>query len=202
MRRVHRRVLIGIAAAVFALTGAGAVALFRTAPQPRADAPPALVGSFAQFTANDAPSPAPQAGFTANGKPTSLADFRGRVVLLNFWATWCGPCVAEMPSLDRLEAALGGEDFVVVAVSEDRNPAVVEPFFSGHQIQHLAKYHDPGGALASAFGIRGLPTSALIDRKGNVVGRIEGPAEWDSAQAKALIRHYMSAGGAGTQAQL
>ena len=202
MRRVHRRVLIGIAAAVFALTGAGAVALFRTAPQPRADAPPALVGSFAQFTANDAPSPAPQAGFTANGKPTSLADFRGRVVLLNFWATWCGPCVAEMPSLDRLEAALGGEDFVVVAVSEDRNPAVVEPFFSGHQIQHLAQYHDPGGALASAFGIRGLPTSAVIDRKGNVVGRIEGPAEWDSAQAKALIRHYMSAGGAGTQAQL
>jgi thiol-disulfide isomerase/thioredoxin len=182
VRRVHRRALIGIAAAVFALTGAGAVALFRTAPQPRADAPPALVGSFAQFTANDAPSPAPQAGFTANGKPTSLADFRGRVVLLNFWATWCGPCVAEMPSLDRLEAALGGEDFVVVAVSEDRNPAVVEPFF--------------------AFGIRGLPTSALIDRKGNVVGRIEGPAEWDSAQAKALIRHYMSAGGAGTQAQL
>jgi thiol-disulfide isomerase/thioredoxin len=191
VRRVHRRALIGIAAAVFALTGAGAVALFRTAPQQRADAPPALVGSFAQFTAND-----------ANGKPTSLADFRGRVVLLNFWATWCGPCVAEMPSLDRLEAALGGEDFIVVAVSEDRNPAVVEPFFAEHQIGHLAQYHDPGGALASAFGIRGLPTSAVIDRKGNVVGRIEGAAEWDSAQAKALIRHYMSAGGAGTQAQL
>jgi thiol-disulfide isomerase/thioredoxin len=202
VRRVHRRVLIGIAAAVFALTGAGAVALFRTAPQQRADAPPALVGSFAQFTANEAPSPAPQAGFTANGKPTSLADFRGRVVLLNFWATWCGPCVAEMPSLDRLEAALGGEDFIVVAVSEDRNPAVVEPFFAEHQIGHLAQYHDPGGALASAFGIRGLPTSAVIDRKGNVVGRIEGAAEWDSAQAKALIRHYMGAGGAGTQAQL
>jgi len=194
--------VIGTAAAVFALTGAGAVALFRTAPRQHADAPPTLVGSFAQFTANEAPSPAPQAGFTANGKPTSLADFRGRVVLLNFWATWCGPCVAEMPSLDRLEAALGGQDFIVIAVSEDRNPAVVEPFFAEHKIQHLSLFHDPGGALASAFGIRGLPTSAVIDTKGNVVGRIEGPAEWDSGQAKALIRHYMGAGGAGTQAQL
>jgi hypothetical protein len=107
-----------------------------------------------------------------------------------------------MPSLDQLEAALGGEDFIVVAVSEDRNPAVVQPFFSEHHIGHLAHYHDPGGALASAFGIRGLPTSALIDRKGNVVGRIEGPAEWDSSQAKALIRHYMGGGSTGTQTQL
>ena len=200
MRRVHRRVLIGIAAAGFALTAAGAVALFRTAPEQRADAPPALAGSFADFTANQAPSPAPGAGFMTDGKPTSLADFRGRVVLLNFWATWCGPCVAEMPSLDRLQAALGGGDFVVVAVSEDRNAAVVEPFFADHKIQHLGHFHDPGGALASAFGIRGLPTSAVIDRKGNVVGRIEGPAEWDSGQAKALIRHYM--GGPTTAAQL
>ena len=70
------------------------------------------------------------------------------------------------------------------------------------KFQHLSLFHDPGGALASAFAIRGLPTSAVIDTKGNVVGRIEGPAEWDSGQAKALIRHYMGAAGAGTQAQL
>src|SRR5262245_405100 len=200
VRRVHRRVLIGIAAAVLALTAAGAVAFFQTPPEQRADAPPALAGSFSDFTANEAPSPAPEVAFTADGKPTSLADFHGRVVLLNFWATWCGPCVAEMPSLDRLEAELGGGEFIVVAVSEDRDEAVVDPFFADHKIQHLAHFHDPKGALASAFGVRGLPTSAVIDREGNVVGRIEGSAEWDSSQAKALIRHYI--GNASTQAQL
>lgn len=191
MRRVHRRVSIGGVAATLVLAAVGALTLIWAPSDERADTPPALAGSIANFTLIDAPSPAPGVGFTLDGKATSLADYRGRVVLLNFWATWCGPCVAEMPSLDRLEAALGGDGFTVIAVSQDRSPAVILPFFDQLGIRHLARYHDPAGALSRAFALRGLPTSMLIDREGSVVGRIEGPVEWGSAEAEALIRHFM-----------
>jgi thiol-disulfide isomerase/thioredoxin len=189
--RVPRRVLIGAVAALVLLGGAGAASLIRAPAPQRAGTPPALAGSFADFTVNDAPSPAPETGFMLDGRPMRLADFKGRVVLVNFWATWCGPCVAEMPSLDRLEARLGGEDFAVLTVSEDRSPAVIAPFFDQHRLRHLKRYHDPGGALSRGFGIRGLPTTILIDREGREAGRIEGPAEWDSPQAEALIRHFI-----------
>jgi thiol-disulfide isomerase/thioredoxin len=188
--RVQRRILIGAVVAALLLL-AGAAALIRAPAPQRADAPPALAGSYKDFTANAAPPPAPEAGFTLDGKPMSLADFRGRVVLVNFWATWCGPCVAEMPSLDRLQAELGGTDFTVITLSEDRNPAVIAPFYETHGLEHLKPYHDPSGALSRAFGIRGLPTSVLIDRQGREVGRLEGPAEWDSGEALALLRHFL-----------
>ena len=171
-----------------------AAALVRIPTQPHADAPPALAGSFADFTVNDAPSPAPEVGFTAEGKPVTLADFRGRVVLVNFWATWCGPCVAEMSSLDRLQGKLGGRGFTVLAVSEDRNAALIPPFMARHGLTRLGRYHDPAGALSRAFGVRGLPTSVLIDRAGRALGRIEGPAEWDSPEALALMRYFIDAG--------
>ena len=174
------------------MAAAVAAAFIRIPAEPRADAPPALAGSFADFTVNDAPSPAPEAGFALDGKAMTLADFRGRVVLVNFWATWCGPCVAEMPSLDRLEATLGGPNFIVLTISEDRDPGVIEPFFVQHGLKRLGRYHDPGGALSRAFKVRGLPTSVLIDRDGEVAGRIEGPAEWDSPDALALIRYFIA----------
>jgi thiol-disulfide isomerase/thioredoxin len=197
--RVQRRVLIGAVAAALLLAGAGAATLIRAPAPQRADTPPALAGSFADFTVNAAPSPAPEVGFTLDGRPMSLADFRGRVVLVNFWATWCGPCVAEMPSLDRLEAELGGKDFTVLTLSEDRNPAVIAPFYEKHGLRRLKRYHDPSGALSRAFGIRGLPTTVLIDRRGREVGRIEGPAEWDSPAALALIRHFIGQEAGSTQ---
>jgi thiol-disulfide isomerase/thioredoxin len=190
--RVQRRFLIGaVVAALLLLAGAGAATLVRAPAPQRADMPPALAGSYKDFTVNAAPSPAPEVGFTLDGKPMSLADFKGRVVLVNFWATWCGPCVAEMPALDRLQAQLGGEDFAVVTLSEDRNPAVIAPFYETHGLDHLKRYHDPSGAVSRAFGIRGLPTSVLIDRQGREVGRLEGPAEWDSSEALALLRHFI-----------
>jgi thiol-disulfide isomerase/thioredoxin len=191
--RVQRRVLIGAVAALLLAAAAVAAALMRIPTQPRTDAPPALAGSFSDFTVNDAPSPAPEVEFALDGKRMTLADFRGRVVLVNFWATWCGPCVAEMPSLDRLQGMLGGRDFAVLTISEDRNPAVIEPFFAAHGLKRLGRYHDPGGALSRVFKVRGLPTSVLIDR-GGVIGRIEGPAEWDSAEALALIRFFIGEG--------
>jgi thiol-disulfide isomerase/thioredoxin len=128
----------------------------------------------------------------AEERETSLRAFRGRLVLLNFWATWCAPCIREMPSLDRLQAKLGGEGLAVVAVSEDfKGREVVVPFFERLGLEALDTYLDPDGTLAAAVGVAGLPTTLLIDREGRVIGGLEGPAEWDSDEAIRFIRHYL-----------
>ncbi len=144
-----------------------------------ADRPPAG-GLFADaFTWLEPPAPAPGTAFQdADGRATSLEAFRGRVVLLNFWATWCAPCIREMPSLDRLQAKLGGEGLTVAAVSEDfAGLEVVTPFFKRLGLANLEVYLDPDGTLSRAAGIAGLPTTLLIDREGRLVGGLEGPAE-------------------------
>lgn len=155
--------------------------------------PPAFRGVLEPFTPSDQPQAAPDVAFTdATGRKLSLADFRGKVVLLNFWATWCVPCVEEMPSLDRLQAKLGSDRFTVVAISVDRQGLdVVEPFLAKTAVHNLATYLDPSGASMRAFGVRGLPTTFVIDRNGHDAGRLEGMAHWDSAQAEALVRHYV-----------
>lgn len=161
---------------------------------------PALAGSPAAggslggaFTWLTPPTPAPATPITlADGSKTSLRAFRGTVVLLNFWATWCAPCVHEMPSLDRLQARLKGEGLEVVAVSEDvTGMNRVGPFFERLNLRNLTIYLDSDGTLGSAIGISGLPTTLLIDRTGLMLGGMEGPAEWDSDEALALIRHYL-----------
>ncbi|MFN3233502.1 MAG: TlpA family protein disulfide reductase [Alphaproteobacteria bacterium] len=122
------------------------------------------------------------------GSTLRLADFEGRVILLNLWATWCGPCVHEMPSLDRLQAQRGGKDFIVIALSSDRGEArAVDPFFEETGLTELQKFYDPMNEMGRALGVRGLPTTLLIDAQGREVGRLEGPAEWDSEEALALI---------------
>ncbi|MDH3472664.1 MAG: TlpA family protein disulfide reductase [Rhodospirillales bacterium] len=159
---------------------------------------PPLKGLFQDnFTLLNPPAPAPQTAFTdAAGQARRLGDFAGRVVLLNFWATWCAPCVRELPTMDRLQARLGGEGLAVVAVSWDRGGlAVVEPFLAELGIEHLDIYLDTPGRTGPEFGVRGLPTTFLIDRQGRMVGGMEGPAEWDSPEAEALIRHYLARGG-------
>lgn len=128
-----------------------------------------------------------------DGAPSTLADRRGKVVVLNLWATWCPPCVREMPSLDRLEAALGGPDFEVIALSVDRGgAAVVLPFLENLGVGALGVYLDTSSRVLGALGIVSLPTTILIGRDGNELGRVVGPAEWDSVQAMALIRHYLA----------
>jgi thiol-disulfide isomerase/thioredoxin len=105
------------------------------------------------------------------------ADWRGRIVVLNFWATWCIPCVAELPSLDRLAAS--APDFAVLAVSADRTGAeVVSPFLKAHGIAHLTTLLDPHMAAGQAFGVAGFPTTLVIDASGRLRGRLEGPADW------------------------
>ncbi len=139
------------------------------------------------------PQPAPTAEFrNASGKHLTLADFRGRVVLLNIWATWCGPCRAEMPSLDRLQALHKGDGLAVLAVSVDGGgSAPVRRFFQQSGIRNLPLYLDADSATARAFGARSIPTTLLIDRDGNVVGSLVGAMQWDSPDALALIRRYL-----------
>lgn len=121
------------------------------------------------------------------GKTISLANFRGRVVLLNVWATWCPPCREEMPSLDRLNAERGGPSFEVVALSIDRDIALVAPFYREIGVKTLKGYFDPNARASAALGAFAVPATLLIDQQGREVGRALGPAEWDSAEVKALI---------------
>jgi thiol-disulfide isomerase/thioredoxin len=127
-----------------------------------------------------------------SGQRVVLDSFRGRVVLLNLWATWCIPCRKEMPALDRLQAALGGPDFEVVALSLDRGGAAASKrFLDGTGATKLALYVDATGKLANEFKAIGLPTTILIGRDGREIGRLLGPAEWDGEDAKALVRGAM-----------
>lgn len=159
----------------------------------RGGASPPLEGWMAQFTLNDPPRPAPETEFrTIEGDRVTLAAFKGKTVLVNFWATWCLPCIREMPSLDRLQASFDRESFEILAVSVDRGGAeIVLPFLKKLKIKTLTPYLDRRMALARAFGIPGMPTSYLIDAEGRVVGSLPGIAEWDSPEAKALVRYYM-----------
>ena len=175
-----------------------AAALFAALLAPAAGAgaaSPPRNGPMAEFTPIDPPRPAPAAGFAAaDGSAVSLDSFRGRVVLLNLWATWCGPCVEEMPSLDRLQARLGGADFAVVAVSQDFGGlATVAPFYRRHGIAKLAIYTDSRNELSHKLGIQGLPTTMLFGRDGRAVGALVGGVAWDSPEAVALIRYYIDA---------
>jgi thiol-disulfide isomerase/thioredoxin len=119
----------------------------------------------------------------------SVADFAGKVVLLNLWATWCPPCVKEIPALDRLAAALDGTEVTVVAVSMDRKGiAVVRKAFADLDVHTLAPYIDPSGQALRAVRGMGLPMSLLIDRDGHELGRIIGPAAWDDDATIAFLR--------------
>lgn len=156
--------------------------------------PPKFAGLAGDFSPIDPPEQIAAPNFQDKmGQPVNLDSFKGKVVVLNFWATWCPPCVAEMPALDKLQSELGGADFTVVAVSTDRQGIKKSaPFYRRAGITHLELYNDARGGLLDAFQGHALPITILIDRDGKVVGRMEGPAQWDSAEAKALIAHYLS----------
>ncbi len=149
-----------------------------------------------KFTALAEPRPAPVATLTGDsGKTVALDSFRGRPVLINFWATWCAPCIEEMPSLLRLQQKLGG--LTILAVSEDRRGAeLVDPFVAQHGVGKLAIYLDAKNDVGHAFGIEGLPTSVLIDRAGLIRGRLEGAAEWDAGAMVKLLTPYVDETGA------
>ena len=153
----------------------------------------AIAGDTAVLRMHASPRRLPELVFEdGKGKRVTLADFRGRTVLLNVWATWCPPCREEMPSLDRLQKALGGPAFEVVALSIDAGGApVVKRFYDEIGIRSLAIYVDPGMRAAGQLATPGVPTTLLIDREGRELGRHAGPAQWDSPQALRVISGNM-----------
>ena len=162
---------------------------------PSRDAAKLLIkGQMINFTLSDNLKPAPAVAFVdAGGAERTLADFQGKVVLVNLWATWCAPCLREMPALDRLNAKLGGDDFLVLALAQERKGLeAVKAFLDKHDIRSLAAYVDQPMNATRAFGAFGLPASVLLDREGSELGRLVGPAEWDSPEAVALMRHFIA----------
>ena len=125
---------------------------------------------------------APMTQFIApNGSPVSLKAFKGKTVILNVWATWCGPCIREMPALERLSGKLDRGSAVVVLVSQDKGGvAIAKPFLDRLGIKNLTAYADPSGKLSRSLGIRGLPTTFIVTPKGTLASRAEGALEWDS----------------------
>jgi len=128
-----------------------------------------------------------------DGNEVTMADFEGRTVLFNLWATWCPPCRAEMPSLDALEAKLGGEDFQIVAVSVDtQDDGRAEAFYAETGLTDLAFYIEPTMTMFASLKQQGLahgmPTTMLVDGEGCAAGILSGPAEWDAPEAVRLVR--------------
>lgn len=143
---------------------------------------------FMKAAVEDAQSPASVAAvslsaeagfFDVGGRKFTLADFRGKVVLVNLWATWCPPCVAELPSLDRLQALLKDRNFAVVAISLDRGDMkTVTDFLEKRGVEHLTAYWDRDRDVPLKWKYEGLPVSFLLDEKGAVIEKFDGPREW------------------------
>lgn len=119
---------------------------------------------------------------------SSLAAYEGKIVVLNFWATWCGPCKKEMPGLDRLNTSMGGEDFAVVTLATGRNSVTgIKRFFGEAEVASLPEYRDIKQGIADAMSVPGLPTTVILDRDGTEIARLVGAAEWDTPSAKAIL---------------
>ena len=171
------------------LVPAAVIALVPFAPSIQ----PAGAQAPAGFAVHESPRPLPDIQFeNGRGEAMSLADLRGKVVLLNIWATWCAPCRREMPTLERLQAELGGPDFEVVALSIDRKVLpVVKEFYGELGLRELGMYVDTSAKASRELNALGVPTTLLIDREGNELGRLAGPAEWDSPEMVSFIRGYI-----------
>jgi thiol-disulfide isomerase/thioredoxin len=169
------------------------------APAPPAGAGrnPLSQGQMAAFVFRQQPEPLPEVSFQdAAGHTRTLADWRGKVVLLNLWATWCLPCRKEMPALDRLQGELAADKFEVVAVSVDRTGlAGARKFLEETGAARLGLYADATLRTVSSLRAAGLPASLLLDREGREIGRLLGPAAWDGEDAKRLIRAALAGGG-------
>lgn len=180
----RRMLLAAVALAI------GVVAMLLLGVKPSLGQPAKLnTGHMAAFVFK--PEPPALADFKfvdGSGKERSLGEWKGRVVLLNLWATWCAPCRKEMPDLDKLQAQIGSDKFEVVAISVDRSGVNgAKKFLEQVGVTKLTLYADPTAKLAGELKVLGLPATLLIDAEGREIGRLLGPAEWASDEAKALV---------------
>jgi len=175
---------IGFAGVVYVIIGA----FFSASPGPLDSY--ARGEMFAFRTVSNPPAQPLNRLVTGDGEDITLADKRGKIVLVNFWATWCPPCVAEMADLNALQSRYGSQVFEVVAISMDRTIEEPREFLIRHDLNHLDLYFDPG--MSMAFNVmgganRGLPLTVIYDRNGREIGRLSGEAKWAGKDARRLI---------------
>jgi len=151
-------------------------------------------GHFGHYQSADNETEVPNIPFQlATGSETTLDAYKGRGLVVNFWATWCAPCVREMPQLDRLSAFVRENGIDVLTISEDREGLIAAPkFYKAHDLRDLPVLADPRGKLMRAFKAQGLPLTILINALGHEVGRVIGPAEWDSPEIVEFVRSCLS----------
>ena len=147
-------------------------------------------GALAAFLVKKERKPVADSAFQdGEGKPLKLSQWRGRVALVNLWATWCGPCRTEMPALAQLQKELGSDQFEVVAISVDKKGVEASAaFLKETGAENLKLYVEPSLTILNDLQAIGLPATVLIDRKGNEIGRLLGPADWASPEAMTLIK--------------
>jgi thiol-disulfide isomerase/thioredoxin len=174
-----------------ALAAAGTVAMAAVARKPRAASPgKSELDDLSALKPTDPPKPLPEITFVdADGIEHHLEEFRGHGMVINRWATWCVPCVAEMPALAGLAKTLAPDDIAVLPLSSDRGgAAVVRKFYKAHEIGSLPVLLDPKGAAARAWGVRGIPTTIIVDKQGRERARLEGAADWATPAAAAKVK--------------
>lgn len=154
--------------------------------------PSLATGAMARLEVLDAAAPPVTTFARADGSTGDLSDHAGQVVVLNFWATWCAPCRAEMPSLQALQDAMGDEGVAVVTVAFGRHaPQAMRRFWDEAGVTTLPLNLDAESVLARGFGVRGLPHTILLDREGRVAGQVVGDADWNAPETRAVLRRLL-----------
>ena len=171
----------------------GAVAVIAAAmPVTAEDGEPPIEGIVQNFEPLDKPLPVPPTPVVSKDEgPITLDRFQGKFVVLNFWATWCGPCIRELPSLNRLNAQFASDNFAVVLISQDRGGfKQTDRFLNKLKVNIADAFIDKKLKFSRAIAVRSLPTTILLGPDGNEIGRLVGSAEWDEPEAVALIDYY------------
>ena len=153
-------------------------------------------GDMRKLNFHSAPLATTDVAFTSeDGQEMTLADFEGKYIVLNFWATWCAPCRKEMPHLSALQDIMGGDNFEVVTIATGRNPLpAMQRFFAEIEVDNLPLHTDPRQALARNLGVLGLPATLIIDPEGREIARMQGEADWSSENAIAILQTLLEPG--------
>ncbi|MEO0370159.1 MAG: TlpA disulfide reductase family protein [Pseudomonadota bacterium] len=154
-------------------------------------------GDMKKLVFHEAPKDVTRTAFeTIDGNEGTLADYEGKVVVLNFWATWCAPCRHEMPMLSELQSELGGDNFEVVTIATGRNPPqAMKAFFDEIRVENLPLHRDPRSRLAREMGVLGLPVTMVLDQNGQEIARLVGDADWSTPTAQAIMQTLIGEGG-------
>jgi thiol-disulfide isomerase/thioredoxin len=196
---MNRRLVLGVVLLLLfaGSTGAILVRLFQAPPDSAKPAPGTLVEAGAPMS-RFVPLEADFAGVTpvdGKGQPADMAPYRGKVLLVNLWATWCAPCIKELPSLGTLQQELGGDAFQVVTIAiDERDPAKIEPFLAQHGAGNLPVLIDRDRTIEKIAKVIALPTSLLVDREGKVKAMVTGDACWNSGTALAAVKAFIADG--------